>query len=161
MDDGYLIQPSFPSTHPVWGGTPPRKPAGMRKRNFNPPTPCGVGLMHGSAASLDRNFNPPTPCGVGQAKMASNSRWDQFQSTHPVWGGTTRGGVVVPPLSISIHPPRVGWDLCCFYPFYRSVYFNPPTPCGVGLSCTANHKIKQNFNPPTPCGVGPAITLLQ
>ena len=21
MDDGYLIQPSFPSTHPVWGGT--------------------------------------------------------------------------------------------------------------------------------------------
>ncbi len=21
MGDGYLIQPSFPSTHPVWGGT--------------------------------------------------------------------------------------------------------------------------------------------
>ena len=21
MDDGYLIQPSFPSSHPVWGGT--------------------------------------------------------------------------------------------------------------------------------------------
>ena len=34
-----------------------------------------------------------------------------FQSTHPVWGGTIgeRNNMTV--INISIHPPRVGWDL--------------------------------------------------
>ena len=33
-----------------------------------------------------------------------------FQSTHPVWGGTTVLFDMGLPAPISIHPPRVGWD---------------------------------------------------
>ena len=56
------------------------------------------------------HFNPPTPCGVGPRKCSSISwKW-----------------------SISIHPPRVGWDAGGKRSLGQSVDFNPPTPCGVG-----------------------------
>ena len=35
----------------------------------------------------------------------------QFQSTHPVWGGTQNEFALSLPFQISIHPPRVGWDI--------------------------------------------------
>ena len=124
---------TFQSTHPVWGGTPCSIQAVHRKhisihpprvgwdcfasnfcgvrRNFNPPTPCGVGLflpttpqgavdisIHPPRVGWDHvsppfpstppHFNPPTPCGVGLPR-----RWPQFRQR-----------------PISIHPPRVGWD---------------------------------------------------
>ena len=34
----------------------------------------------------------------------------KFQSTHPVWGGTQPIISWISVFSISIHPPRVGWD---------------------------------------------------
>ena len=100
----------FQSTHPVRGGTrsscrpPPRRMISIHPpragwdrirdghtrlvQDFNPPTPCGVGLqflqrflpqssisIHPPRAGWDwaacitsrshLNFNPPTPCGVG------------------------------------------------------------------------------------------------
>ena len=66
MDDGYLIQPSFQSTHPVWGGT--------------------------------------------MAKLLT-LMLILFQSTHPVWGGTQIADAIRASSGISIHPPRVGWDI--------------------------------------------------
>ena len=57
-----------------------------------------------------RHFNPPTPCGVGPRHPSASGRALQFQSTHPVWGGTREG-------------EEAG---------SRDIHFNPPTPCGVG-----------------------------
>ena len=131
---GYLVTSmSFQSTHPVRGGTsckdgdmlsddisihPPR--AGWDNLlklghglgiHFNPPTPCGVGPIRLITQKItDNNFNPPTPCGVGQpGKNPKN-----------------------PVNSISIHPPRAGWDSHATVSPLTRCNFNPPTPCGVG-----------------------------
>ena len=91
---GHLIDPepeisdTFQSTHPVWGGTAEMQQYQLEMEHFNPPTPCGVGRR--------RQTKPGTERG--------------FQSTHPVWGGTWCKFNGCVSLSISIHPPRVGWD---------------------------------------------------
>ena len=60
-----------------------------QRQDFNPPTPCGVGLHPVRALSIRRwDFNPPTPCGVGLSFAMIRAGYGQFQSTHPVWGGT-------------------------------------------------------------------------
>ena len=56
------------------------------------------------------DFNPPTPCGVGRGNSCTRGADFEFQSTHPVWGGTSGQIVAIVSLPISIHPPRVGWD---------------------------------------------------
>ena len=56
-----------------------------------------------------------------------------FQSTHPVWGGTSSAVKGVLQVLISIHPPRVGWDASGGSGPLRRTDFNPPTPGGVGL----------------------------
>ena len=57
-----------------------------------------------------------------------------FQSTHPVWDGTIPGGFYLTPDGISIHPSRVGWDAPrTFWP-RAGCHFNPPIPCGMGLT---------------------------
>ena len=55
-----------------------------------------------------------------------------FQSTHPVWGGTEIEADGSDYGNISIHPPRVGWDLKVRTRRALEDHFNPPTPCGVG-----------------------------
>ncbi len=102
-------------------------------RDFNPPTPCGVGpellklidamneiSIHPPRVGWDglrqsnntgnRHFNPPTPCGVGLVRQGVGTELILFQSTHPVWGGTGVGRWSLIAKDISIHPPRVGWD---------------------------------------------------
>ena len=123
--------------------------------NFNPPTPCGVGLQAEGMWSGCSDFNPPTPCGVGLRHISGNVKRKIFQSTHPVWGGTAGefvgagwiefqsthpvwGGTCWRPagrrrFTISIHPPRVGWDSHFIVANAMTKNFNPPTPCGVGL----------------------------
>ena len=125
--------PTFQSTHPVWGGTYSTSSISICP-DFNPPTPCGVGLPGASPPVSELpHFNPPTPCGVG----------------HFVQFG--RNSVIC----ISIHPPRVGWDLRRRLRLRDiSLHFNPPTPCGVGPHNTALSGGNHDFNPPTPCGVG-------
>ena len=56
--------------------------------------------------------------------------------------------------AISIHPLLVEWDNFPIGDSSRFKNFNPPTPCGVGLSQRALFRERANFNPPTPCGVG-------
>ena len=101
--------------------------------DFNPPTPCGVGLdvpvLHGFPSP---DFNPPTPCGVGllaasgpklamifqsthpvRGRACTKYRLHtlfKFQSTHPVRGGTADYYAGYAEEDISIHPPRAGWD---------------------------------------------------
>ena len=101
----------------------------------------------------------------------------QFQSTHPLRGGTEIAATCItaidisihPPLAgwddfsvivmnlvgISIHPPLAGWDVSWSALLRWPLNFNPPTPCGVGPSMSIMVLLGSYFNPPTPCGVGP------
>ena len=71
-----------------------------------------------------------------------------------MWGGTDERDACVAAGDISIHPPRVGWDDIVPFQTPPPRYFNPPTPCGVGLICNFQRLLEIDFNPPTPCGVG-------
>ena len=74
-------------------------------------------------------FNPPTPCGVGLEQTKTLMPTVIFQSTHLVWGGTlSDAGGNPAPFAISIHPPRVGWDLSVFsiLIFWFAISIHPP-----------------------------------
>ncbi len=47
---------------------------------------CDVGMVLNQCGVTD--FNPRTPCGVRHAFVNSDGMWEEFQSTHPVWGAT-------------------------------------------------------------------------
>ena len=101
--------------------------------DFNPPTPCGVGLGEfcGKIFVIVISIHPPR-AGWDQHRSDRLFRINGFQSTHPVRGGTCACTPLKPCSRISIHPPRAGWDLVVT-PYPAAInYFNPPTPCGVG-----------------------------
>ena len=84
------------------------------------------------------DFNPPSPCGEGLPFDPSTKlELPEFQSTLPVWGGTTVHTTSLLPGYISIHPPRVGRDAKARRSLSRVSYFNPPSPCGEGPSLHA------------------------
>ena len=143
------------SIHPPRVGWDPVQHVSPQQRgiSIHPPR---VGWDLSDTVSVARlgDFNPPTPCGVGLGNYTALFYKELFQSTHPVWGGTRNCKVLGAVVPISIHPPRVGWDHRPFSRRRRNTDFNPPTPCGVGRACTATGRACRNFNPPTPCGVG-------
>ena len=130
-------------------------PLPPRSGYFNPPTPCGVGHVYADKndENLRISIHPPR---VGWDRSAGTKKFPfmQFQSTHPVWGGTAASGGACTPQPfqsthpvwggtkcrakcaayqlISIHPPRVGWDMESLLSLVGQQDFNPPTPCGVG-----------------------------
>ena len=131
---------------------------------FNPPAPCGAGLLQFSRSQYcDWYFNPPAPCGAGPIPWLSIGRCMSisihppragrdasaflistscrlFQSTRPVRGGTYRRIYKLHRLhSISIHPPRAGRDCTCAYICPHFCDFNPPAPCGAGLVLSIYH----------------------
>ena len=61
--------------------------------------------------ATSNHFNPPTPWGVGLPDCADEAIDDEFQSTHPVGGGTLFSCGLLFVGGISIHPPRGGWDI--------------------------------------------------
>ncbi len=100
---------------------------------FNPPTPCGVGRRLFVIVPRFRiiSIHPPRVGWDGRSNLHRESLpisihpprvgWDfptftvvdkgfEFQSTHPVWGGTISPIRAHAVAGISIHPPRVGWD---------------------------------------------------
>ena len=87
-----------------------------------------------------------------------------FQSTHPVWGGTTEGDpwalakanfnpptpcgvglvlvfVAIAIASISIHPPRVGWDSERFDFFLSTFISIHPPRVGWDLTRTSRFSV--------------------
>ena len=129
------ITSQFQSTLPVWGGTQLFRHGMQVHRHFNPPSPCGEGRRSTPPGVSARHFNPPSPCGEGLPHTLPEIPvlaisihpprvgrdllyWYRcnaeklFQSTLPVWGGTSRGGWV--------QKSRLD--------------FNPPSPCGEGHS---------------------------
>ena len=122
----------FQSTLPVWGGTWAGSGAMPQYSHFNPPSPCGEGLYTILLAGKLYYFNPPSPCGEGRCVPM------RFQNH----------------ICISIHPPRVGRDQ--LYDGWRKLYhisIHPPRvgrdAPSPGCSAPARH-----FNPPSPCGEG-------
>ena len=123
----------FISIHPPrrgWDRTAPR--SALATRNFNPPTPWGVGQFMtfifaqfvlfqsthpvgggtrkrpgSSARSI---FQSTHPVGGGTRPSRTSITMSSFQSTHPVGGGTELAAAVAAAKAISIHPPRGGWD---------------------------------------------------
>ena len=58
-------------------------------------------------------------------------------------------------ISVSIHPPRMGRDSINPAVTILEQHFNPPSPCGEGLSgWRGNWNWTTCFNPPSPCGEG-------
>ena len=128
--------------------------------HFNPPTPCGVGRGINAAKSVNMHFNPPTPCGVGPEISLPTSSRALFQSTHPVWGGTFAAEKPVADCRISIHPPRVGWDATGkTWSISRKRFQSTHPVWGGTLLLLAVLVARLYFNPPTPCGVGHTIYL--
>ena len=95
--------------------------------NFNPPTPCGVGLPSGRNSTGRTNFNPPTPCGVGQRTVKTNEEYYYFNPPTPCGVGPAFLNHLPVCLDISIHPPRVGWDTIKPYVLNRTlISIHPP-----------------------------------
>ena len=103
---------AFQSTHPMRGGTgfflrqapvkiisihPPHAgwdPNAIRIRrwreNFNPPTPCGVGRRQPGARAPSFQFQSTHPMRGGTRGQAAGVARGRFQSTHPMRGGTAK-----------------------------------------------------------------------
>ena len=118
------------SIHPPRAGRDP--PTGGRVEisacDFNPPAPCGAGLLIGGDGQKRKNFNPPAPCGAGLLLSGLLTIWTRFQSTRPVRGGTGICYEYRSEQAISIHPPRAGRDLlrCPLQGFIVLISIHPP-----------------------------------
>ena len=106
-----LIGVEFQSTHPVWGATAVHGTPDIAEAiSIHAPRVGCDGAPQGFC-SRGENFNPRTPCGVRPHSFCPKHSREKFQSTHPVWGATSRWRVWRP----------------------NHANFNPRTPCGVRL----------------------------
>ena len=123
----------FQSTHPARGGTDEGRRQRQGTRYFNPPTPRGVGRSSATSPSRTTpHFNPPTPRGVGH-RLGVPLIEEVTISIHPPREGWDHSRwSTAPKQRISIHPPREGWDIITPSPCFWQYNFNPPTPRGVG-----------------------------
>ena len=87
-----LLYVQFQSTRPVWGATP----------------------AFPQLQSAEGYFNPRAPYGARLAAVVSSAYAALFQSTRPVWGATVPKSIVLQPVDISIHAPRMGRDRRCW-----------------------------------------------
>ena len=111
MDDGYLIQPSFQSTHPVWGGTEIKRLVDQcQDISIHPPR---VGWDDQGMLEVKNSIISIHPPRVGWDGGMDDLDMAQFLiSIHPPRVGWDPRWSAAEPhvLQISIHPPRVGWD---------------------------------------------------
>ena len=81
---------------------------------FNPPSPCGEGLVAVQAPTVEPEISiHPPRVGRDRKSLCEEERKWLFQSTLPVWGGTR----------------------CLIWVAPTAGYFNPPSPCGEGPPC--------------------------
>ena len=94
----------------MWGATWLRPLGQSCQKDFNPRAPCGARQHLRPFSRRSYNFNPRAPCGARLMDQAAAAGNNEFQSTRPVWGATTRKLSNVQRAKISIHAPRVGRD---------------------------------------------------
>ena len=102
---------TFQSTLPVWGAT-----LGPVLRGD-----CDIISIHAPRVGSD------------QTTYRNIIEDELFQSTLPVWGATAQGFATRSDISISIHAPRVGSDTARSRKVWRTINFNPRSPCGERL----------------------------
>ena len=79
----------FQSTHPLRGATP-RRLCFPRPRGISIHAPlAGCDFSLRTNYCLGLHFNPRTPCGVRRRMSSPGTRFQSFQSTHPLRGATT------------------------------------------------------------------------
>ena len=101
----------FQSTHPLRGGTHWGDcPIARATISIHPPLAGWDIGGPGVRGPLALHFNPPTPCGVGRLTDRRAAGSYEFQSTHPLRGGTCPDTSMDTGMDISIHPPLAGWD---------------------------------------------------
>ena len=145
------------SIHPPRVGRDGLPNSGKRlSSSFNPPSPCGEGqALHFQPVWLRCGFNPPSPCGEGLTVAVPLTKVEVFQSTLPVWGGTSPRGQQAPVVVVSIHPPRVGRDPSVKSALMGILGFQSTLPVWGGTP-PPPPSLRQfpSFNPPSPCGEG-------
>ena len=78
----------FQSTHPMRGGTRTHVARSQVTTISIHPPHAGWDQSRTVPYNHIRNFNPPTPCGVGRCRLETTVKSSAFQSTHPMRGGT-------------------------------------------------------------------------
>ena len=58
-----------------------------------------------------KDFNPPTPCGVGHQNHTCTTTEPDISIHPPLAGWDIGPRIVCNAVDISIHPPLAGWDL--------------------------------------------------
>ena len=167
----------FQSTRPVRGGT--SKSRSVIKGitiSIHPPR-AGRDSVDVIVIQRINDFNPPAPCGAGLVFSDINFIQAVFQSTRPVRGGTYIAGYSSPIYRISIHPPRAGRDgICRIGGRVTRISIHPPRAGRDGIkdflgihspSFQSTRPVRGgtcvfllllsilfDFNPPAPCGAG-------
>ena len=141
----------FQSTHPVRGGTLKYCRCGLLALiSIHPPREgwdSGIGISVISSFL----FQSTHPVRGGTGKKYSAELSEVFQSTHPVRGGTTSCTSAGRSCTISIHPPREGWDSRHREGQGGNKTFQSTHPVRGGtVQAAAGAAAARNFNPPTP-----------
>ena len=105
-----------------------------------------------TARMKKRDFNPRSPCGERPQKSYRRSHLIRFQSTLPVRGATEIVDKAYRMMEISIHAPRAGSDHISGCRVRPDGYFNPRSPCGERRLPGMFPKSPRYFNPRSPCG---------
>ena len=161
---------------PCEGGTLPAYTWRTVGQHFDPPAPRGVrpgGLRQDDLAGtisihpprVGRDKPPPHcikgetvfqsthPCGVGLAVVKKLPSICLFQSIHPVGGGTATFVRSSARESISIHPPRGGWDT--IKPGeWQGIVFQSTHPVGGGTPGSLRRTCITTFQSTHPVGGG-------
>mgnify|MGYP006889140372 CR=1 FL=1 len=80
-----------------------------------------------------RDFNPPAPCGAGLLISARLVPTSKFQSTRPLRGGTSSPPCFPRSFPYFNPPAPCGAGHLPLAILTALQYFNPPAPCGAGL----------------------------
>ena len=139
------------SIHPPHAGWDRvRRLSGRRAGYFNPPTPRGVGHRPSPRRILTDQFQSTHPAWGGTLASVLSPASAQFQSTHPAWGGTKARLIWLDGIDISIHPPRVGWDSGVSQQLICMIEFQSTHPAWGGTStapCTPSPLRFQSTHP--------------
>ena len=107
--------------------------------------------MAQAEVTAEISIHPPRE---GWDKAVSEGKYNkvEFQSTHPVRGGTGGGMMCKWLQDISIHPPREGWDSLLLEQQGEGLgLFQSTHPVRGGTASKARTFMgREHFNPPTP-----------
>ena len=145
----------FQSTHPVWGATTPGcgNSRAITISIHAPRVGCDPHPLAQRGKWCGISIHAPR-VGCDGSVCTYQQVLRRFQSTHPVWGATTRRTKMERFINISIHAPRVGCDFSTPVPRFFQCQFQSTHPVwGATIALWYTLCLLPYFNPRTPCGV--------